>query len=298
MDNLSMKYAFFLGCTVPVRNLNYELSARLVAQKLGLELVDLEDFQCCGFPLKSTHFLDSLVIAARNLALAEQAGLPVCTLCSACGGSLSEANHLLQHDIELKSEVNDRLKAVGLEYQGTGQVKHFIRILYEDIGAERIRGMITRPLTGFSFAPHYGCHYIKPSETAGGIDPVEDPKSLSELIEVTGAQALRYTTLLNCCGGSVLGVKEELANTLAGQKLGELSQLRTTGLVLICPFCNVMFEGQQKKVEKKLEQKLKVPVLYYPQLLGLALGAAPDELGFKLNRVKDKEFLKHFDKEV
>jgi len=292
-----MNYAFFLGCTVPVRNLNYELSARLVAETLGLELVDLEDFQCCGFPLKSVHFFDSLVIAARNLALAEKAGLPVCTLCSACGGSLSEANHLLRHNAELRSQINERLKEVGLEYTGTGEVKHFIRILYEDLGLDRIKEKITRPLSGFTFAPHYGCHFIKPAEAAGGIDPVEDPKSLSELIEVTGAKALKYNTMLNCCGGSVLGAKEDLANTLAGQKLGEVNQLGANGLIMICPFCNVMYEGQQKKVEKKLEQKLKVPVLYYPQLLGLALGAGPEQLGFKLNRVKDKDFLKQFEKE-
>lgn len=294
----SMKYAFFLGCTVPVRNLNYELSARLVAQKLGLEFVDVEDFQCCGFPLKSISFVDSLVIAARNLALAEKAGLPVCTLCSACGGSLSEANHLLQHKADLRKQVNDRLQVSGLHYTGTGEVKHFIRILYEDLGIEKIREKIIRPLTGFTFAPHYGCHYIKPAEAAGGIDSVEDPKSLSELIEVTGAKALKYNTMLNCCGGSVLGAKEDLANTLAGQKLGEVNQLGANGLILICPFCNVMYEGQQKKIEKKLEQKLKVPVLYYPQLLGLALGADPEALGFKLNRVKDKEFIKQFEKEV
>ncbi len=289
-----MKYAFFLGCTVPVRNLNYELSARWVARRLGLELVDLDDFQCCGFPLKSIHHFDALLVAARNLALAEQAGLPVCTLCSACGAFLSEANHLLQQRRDLLDQINDRLKISGLKYTGTTQVKHFIRILYEDIGCEKIREKITRPLSGFRFAPHYGCHYIKPARIAGGIDPVENPRSLTELIEATGAEALSYETLLDCCGGSVLGVKEDLANTLAGNKLSEVDRLGGNGLILICPFCNVMFENQQKKIEKKLEKKLKVPVLYYPQLLGLALGAVPDELGFKLNRIKDKDFVNRY----
>jgi heterodisulfide reductase subunit B2 len=291
-----IQYAFFLGCTVPVRNLNYELSTRWVARALGLELVDLEDFQCCGFPLKSLNMLESLTVAARNLALAELAGHPVCTLCSACGGFLSEANHLLLHNRDLKKQVNERLLVSGLEYKGTTQVKHFIRILYEEIGLEKIRERITQSLSGFSFAPHYGCHYIKPSRTAGGIDPVEDPKSLAELIEVTGAAALQYESLLDCCGGSVLGIKEDLANTLAGNKLSEVNRSGSNGLVLICPFCNVMFENQQKKIEKKLGEKLKVPVLYYPQLLGLALGASPDELGFKLNRIKDKEFLTRFER--
>jgi heterodisulfide reductase subunit B len=293
-----MKYAFFLGCTVPVRNLNYELSARLVAAGLGIELVDLETFQCCGFPIKSLSVLDSLVIAARNLALAEKEGLSICTLCSACSGSLSEANHLLTHNPELRSRVNSALQKIGLSYRGTIQVKHFIRILYEEVGLEKIRSKVTQPLTGFRFAPHYGCHYIKPAEAAGGIDPVEDPRSLSELIEATGATPLLYDTLLNCCGGSVLGAKEDLANTLAGQKLAEINTLGGNGLVLICPFCNVMYEGQQKKIEKRLEQKLKVPVLYYPQLLGLAMGFSPEALGFKLNRIKDKEFLKHFEREA
>jgi heterodisulfide reductase subunit B len=291
-----MKYAFFLGCTVPVRNLNYELSARWVARAFGLELVDLDDFQCCGFPLKSINLLESLTVAARNLALAESAGLPVCTLCSACGGFLSEANHLLQHNGELKNQVNERLRILGLEYKGTTRVRHFIRILYEEVGLEKIRERIKHSLSGFSFAPHYGCHYIKPARTAGGIDPVEDPKSLTELIEVTGAAALRYETLLDCCGGSVLGIKEDLANTLAGNKLSEVNRLGGNGLILICPFCNVMFENQQKKIEKKLEQKFKVPVMYYPQLLGLALGASPDELGFRLNRIKDKEFMTRFER--
>jgi heterodisulfide reductase subunit B2 len=291
-----MKYAFFLGCTVPVRNLNYELSARWTARELGIELIDLEEFRCCGFPLKSIHQFDSLVIAARNLALAEQAGLPLCTLCSACGGFLGEANRMLQHYLELKQRVNDRLKLSGPTYQGTTRVKHFIRILYEDIGLEKIREKIRHPLTGFQFAPHYGCHYLKPTRITGGIDPVEHPKTLSELIEVTGAGILQYETLLDCCGGSVLGVKEDLANTLAGTKLSEVNQLGGNGLVLICPFCNVMYEGQQKKIEKKIEEKLKVPVMYYPQVLGLAMGAAPDELGFKLNRVKDKEFLSCFER--
>jgi heterodisulfide reductase subunit B len=290
-----MKYAFFLGCTVPVRNLNYELASRRVAERLDIELVDLEDFQCCGFPLKSISFIDSLVIAARNLALAEQRDLPVCTLCSACGGSLSEAHHLLEHKPELKAQVNERLRVLGLEYKGSSEVKHFIRILYEAVGLEKIAETISRPLTGFSFAPHYGCHYIKPAEVTGGLDPVEDPITLTRLIEVTGALALNYPSLLQCCGGGVLGAKEDLANALAGEKLGELNRWGTNGLVVICPFCNVMFEGQQKKIEKRLEQKLKVPVLYYPQLLGLAMGFTPDQLGFKLNRVKDKAFLKQME---
>ncbi len=290
-----MKYAFFLGCTVPVRNLNYELASRRVAERLGITLVDLEDFQCCGFPMKSIDFFDSLVIAARNLALAERENLSVCTLCSACGGSLSEANHLLRHNLDLKARVNERLSSLSLEYQGRLEVKHFMRVLYEDIGLDKIAATIRRPLKGFSFAPHYGCHYLKPAEATGGLDPVEDPITLTRLIEATGAASMTYNSLLQCCGGGVLGAKEDLANTLAGEKLGELNRAGVSGLVVICPFCNVMFEGQQKKIEKKLEQKLKVPILYYPQLLGLAMGFQPDELGFKLNRVKDKEFLKQME---
>jgi heterodisulfide reductase subunit B2 len=287
-----MEALLYLGCTVPVRNLNYEVSARLTAQRLGITLRDHEAFGCCGFPLKSISVRDTLVVAARNLALAEREGLEICTLCNACAGTLAEAAHVLDHNPDLKQEVNQRLEAVGLRYNGPVRVRHYMRLLWEEVGIEGIKSAVTRPLDGVMLAPHYGCHYLKPSELTMGFDSPEAPRTLTELITATAATVVDYPSLKECCGGGVLGMSEDVANALARIKLEDVAKTGAHALVLVCPFCNVMYEGQQKKIAKAAGLDLKVPVVYYPQVLGLALGLSPEELGFKLNRVKPADLLK------
>ncbi len=287
-----MKVFLFLGCTVPVRNLNYELSARKVAERLGITFSDLEDFGCCGYPLKSLDSFETLLISARNIALAEKHGGDLCALCNACAGTLTETVHTLNHNSNLKTQVNERLKEIGLEYKGEVKVRHFMRLLWEEIGKDNIRKAITKPLEGLRLAPHYGCHYLKPSELTLGYDSPDDPRTMAELIEITGAESLDYPSIKDCCGGGVLGASEETANALAKTKLKDVYRAKAHALVLVCPFCNVMYEGQQKKIAKQAGIDLKVPVVYYPQVLGLALGIPSSELGFKLNRVKPTELLK------
>lgn len=287
-----MDALLFLGCTVPVRNLNYELSARRTAERLGITLHDHEAFGCCGFPMKSLSTRDTLAICARNLALAEQRGLEICALCNSCAATLAEAAHVLQEHPDLKAEINERLKPLRLEYKGPVRVRSYTRLLWEEVTLEGIRAAVTRPLTGILLAPHYGCHYLRPSELTVGFDSPDVPQTLAELIHVTGAEVVEYPSLKECCGGGVLGASEDIANALARIKLEDVSKTEAHGLVLVCPFCNVMYEGQQKKIGKAAGIDLKVPVIYYPQILGLALGFSPDELGFKLNRVKPAALLK------
>ena len=289
-----MKALLFLGCTVPVRNLNYELSARKVCQALGVELVDDPALACCGYPLKNSDQEHALVIAARALAQARAHDLPLVALCSACAGTLAEAEHRLAHDPAAAERVNEQLKPLGLEYAPGARTAHLMRFLLSEVGLEAISAKMTKSLEGFSFAPHYGCHYLKPAEVIGGLDDPEDPQSLSRLIAATGARAVHHPRLKDCCGGGVLGADEELAGAMAGAKLAELDQLGVTAMVMVCPFCNVMYEGQQKAIAKRMDTKFKVPVVYMTQLLGLGLGLSPDELGFKLNRVKPKDLVKAF----
>jgi len=286
-----MRYALFLGCTIPVRGQHYELSARKVAERLGVELVDVPGMDCCGFPVKSVSWEASLVFSAKNLALAEREGLPLCSLCNACTVTLVEANHILKHDPELLEKVNSYLARLDLKYNGTVEVKHFARILYEDVGLERIKESVVKPLEGISVASHYGCHYLKPSEIYDHFDNPEHPYTLDELVELSGASAMDYSTKTLCCGGAILGVREDIALKMTKKKLDEVKGKGADALISICPFCSVMYEGNQKKIEKNFEVTYKLPVLYYPQLLGLALGISPDELGFKLNRVKAKDLL-------
>lgn len=286
-----MEALLYLGCTVPVRNLNYEVSVRLTAEKLGITFRDHPEFGCCGFPLKSLEARDTLTVAARNLALAEKEGLEICALCNACAGTLAEAAHVLDHNEERREEVNRRLADIGLEYRGTARVRHYMRLLWEEVGIEGIKAAVTRPLENVVLAPHYGCHYLKPSELTVGFDSPDMPTTLAMLIEATGARIADYPSLKECCGGGLLGISEEIANEMARKKLEDVAATDADALVLVCPFCNVMYEGQQKKIAKSAGLDIKVPVVYYPQILGLAMGFSSQETGFKLNRIKPKRLL-------
>lgn len=286
-----MKYALFLGCTVPVRALNYELAARKVGEKLGLEFLDIPEFSCCGFPVKSVDRMTFMLMAAENLSLAEEANLDICTLCSACSSVLTEVDKQLKENRALRNRINEDLSVTNRKYHGKIHVKHFVRILHEDVGLTKIKEMVKRPLSEFNFTAHYGCHYLKPSEVYGKFDEPENPRTLDELIRVTGAQSIPYEDKNECCGGGVLGVEEATALKIAALKLDHIKASGADALVLICPFCNIMYEGNQKKIERQSETEFNLPVLYYPQVLGLALGIPPDELGFRMNRVKPREIL-------
>lgn len=283
------EYALFLGCTVPVRALNYELSARKIADALGIKLVDLDDFSCCGFTLKSIDYWDAVTLAARSLAVAEENELDICTLCSACTSFLTEVNKEIKEDRRLREKINEDLKSIGRAYNGSVEVKHFARVLYDEVGTDKIRGEITNPLKGLKIAAHYGCHYIKPSEIYNFEDP-EAPFSLDELIEATGASSVDYENKYLCCGGGILGIAEDTALEMSAMKL-ECIKDNADAMVLLCPFCDIMYDINQRRIETKLEKSYGIPVLYYPQLLGLALGFDARELGLEMNRVKTTKLL-------
>jgi heterodisulfide reductase subunit B len=293
--------------------MNYEMSTRRVAEQLDIELVDIDGFSCCGFPAKPLDWEAGLLMAARNLALAEAQGLDILTLCSACTGTLTEANHRLREDAELRAWTNEQLadmsnvdsvrpcsgQAAGstLAYGGKVHVRHFARVLFEEVGAEALRGEVMvgangeRLLEDFGFAPHYGCHYLKPSHLYDGFDDPENPQSLDRLIEATGARALRYEDEGQCCGGGILGFDEETALLMTRQKLDHVTEAGADAMVLICPFCAIMYEANQRRVERLYDATYRLPVLYYPQILGLAMGFSMEEVGLKLNRVKPRKLI-------
>ena len=286
-----MRYALYLGCTAPVRAMNYELAARHTASRLGIELVDINDFGCCGFPLKSVHHEAALLLSARNLALAEEQGLDICALCSSCTGTLAEANHALQNE-ELRERVNEELETTtGRRYNGAIRVRHLARVLYEEVGPERIQEAVTVDLSGLRLAAHYGCHYLKPNDVHDGFDDPENPHSLDQLIEALGAASICYEGREQCCGGGILGTDEETALALPRLKLERAVAAGADALVVICPFCDIMYELQQRRIEKLYEARYNLPVVFYPQLLGLAMGLSADKVGLPLNRVKSRKLM-------
>ena len=283
-----MRYALFLGCTIPTRTLDYELSARRALQALGIEAVDL-DFGCCGFPIEAVDEEKALTLAASNLALAESHGLDIMTLCSACTEMLSKAELALRDKRRL-GKVNRVLRdRLSREYSGGVRVRHLARVLYEEYGVERIKKSIRRPLKGLKVGVHYGCHYMRPSRIYGEFDDPEFPESLDRLVEATGAEGVDYENKMACCGGGILNIDEEVAVEMAKMKLDPLSHKGVDALVVICPFCGIMYSRYQRIILKEGEE---TPVIYYPQLLGLALGLRPEDLGFHLNMMDVEELLK------
>jgi heterodisulfide reductase subunit B len=290
-----MRFALYLGCTVPIRAMNYEISARRTAERLGIEFVDVDGFTCCGYPAKPLSWEAALLMAANNLALAEEQGLDVCTLCSACTSTLVEANKHLQEDDRLRAEINEKLaETTGRRYEGGVTVRHYARILYEEIGPDQLREMVTADLSTFGFAVHYGCHFLKPAHIYDGFDDPENPHTLGDLIEATGARQVPYEEEDGCCGGGILAIDPETALAIAKSKLDHIQVTDADGMVLICPFCDIMYEINQRSIERQYDVSYHLPVLYYPQLLGLALGFTAEEMGFRLNRVKSRKIMQQF----
>jgi heterodisulfide reductase subunit B len=255
----------------------------------GIELVDLPDFTCCGFPMGSINRRTSVLMAARNLSVAEEAGLDVCTMCNACTSILSEVNWLMREDdSRTRGYIKSDLVQLGRKYDGTVQVKHFARILYEDIGAERLKAAVERDLSDLEFASHYGCHYLKPSEFYGGFDAPEDPQSLDVLLNAIGASSVDYENKRECCGGGLLAVDEEIALQMSRDKLERVKASGADAINLVCPFCSIMYDDTQRRIERTFSTEYNIPVLYYPQILGLAVGLEPEEVGLNMNRVSTK----------
>ena len=289
-----MKYAFFLGCTIPARSRNYELSARKVAEKLGIELIDVEAFTCCGFPMKASDYKSAEIMGAYNLCLAQEKDLDICVLCSSCASQLTEVAHSLSEDGPDREQINDELSRAGLKYGGGVKVRHFARVLLEDIGIEKIKEHFTKDLSDLKTVTHYGCHYLKPSEIYDGFDDVENPKSIETLVALTGARVIDYPGKKRCCGGPVLPVEENVALSVAKEKLDDIVDAGADAMCLVCPFCSVMYDDNQKSIESEFGADYNLPVLYLTQILGLAMGFDRKELGLNINVVKTKKLLSKY----
>jgi len=282
------KYLIFLGCVIPYRVSSYEISARKVLDKLGVELVEMPEFNCCGFPMDPVNHDLMLTLAARNLCLAEQQNLDIMPLCNGCFGILNHVNKELKEDKKTKEKVNGYLKEIGMEFKGTITVKHLIHVLAQDVGLENINDSIQRPLNPLRVAQHTGCHVVRPGKIVGFDDP-ENPTTLKKLIAVTGAKCLDYMDETECCGNPISGVNSEIPLQLAREKLDHVRAVGAQALITVCPFCHMMYDLNQARIERKFNEKFRIPVLHYPQLLGLAMSVKPDELALKDLRVDASE---------
>jgi len=286
-----LKVAVYWGCLIPTIQYSYEMSVRAIMPQLGLELVELNNVSCCGTPIQSVNMLAALYLAARNLAIAEKTGLDDLLLpCNGCYLSLSEAAHFLSQDDKLKERINNVLKEENLRYEGSIKIWHTINLLHDLVGEEKMRRVVKRPLNGLKLAVHYGCHILRPS-TLQPVDNPETPRKMEELVEWLGAKNVPYPEKLDCCGYMLLLSHPDAALTFSGLKLKAIQDWGADALVVSCPSCQMMFDMRQKSSAATTGAKLNIPVLYYTQLLGLAMGISTERLGLNLNRSPIDELL-------
>jgi len=269
----------------------YEMSVREVMPRLGVELVDLENASCCGTPIQSVNMYAAVYLAARNLAIAEKMGFnDLLAVCNGCHLSLFEAVHFLSHDVKLREEINTLLKDEELHHSGKIKIWHTVDFLHDMVGEATIRKVVTHPLNGLKLAVHYGCHILRPS-SIGTVDDPENPQKLDRLIEWLGAKSIAYSEKLDCCGAMLMLSHPDAAFTFAGLKLKAVQDLGADALVDSCPSCQNMFDVRQKSAAATTGAKLNLPIIYYTQLLGLAMGIPQEKLGLNLNRSPIDEFL-------
>ena len=288
-----LKYSFFPGCVTPLRLNNYELATRNLAKTLGIELLEMEGAGCCGATvIKSLDYGSWLTIAARNICIAEEKGANILTLCPTCSGTLGTVNETLRQNAKLRNTVNKALRKVGKKFKGTLEIRHMVRALVEDVGLENVKSGVKMPFKGLRVVAHYGCHLVKPSEYVKFDDP-EIPKSLDELINLTGAESVDYVGKEKCCGAPLMAVDEDLSRFIGREKLLNMKKAKADAIVTVCPFCHIMLNSNQQLIEETFGEKYEIPVLHYPQLLGLSMGLTPEQVGLQENGRNANSILKH-----
>jgi len=276
------RYTLFLGCQIPLRIASVEIAARKLFQKLDVELVDLKGYSCCPDPVVS-RTMDRkmwLTLSARNLSLAEEIGLDLVPLCVGCYETLAEANAILKHEPETKKEIDETLSRFGRKYEGTVKVRHFIEALSEDLGIDRIKEEVKKPLK-LRVALHYGCHLLRSEE---GEDVWRKSKMMKELVQVTGAEVVDYGIERLCCGFPSMHADEEFSlKSRLLPKLREINKAKADCVVVVCPACTIQFETGQVLL-RRYGFKYKLPCIYLSELLALAFGIPYKELSLDFHR--------------
>lgn len=275
-----MKYAFFQGCNIPARIEQYADSTRAVMQKFGVELVELREFNCCGYPVRNVDEKSYILPSVRNLAIAEKEGLDIIVICNCCFASLMKAKNVVENDAKILEEINLILAKENLQYSGKAVVKHYLSVLYSDIGVNTIAGKLVYKLKDFNIAVIQGCHVLRPREITK-FDDSFVPAITDSLVGCTGAQNLEWQGKLECCGAALAGLNDELSHKLLLEKIEGAKAAGAQYITPICAYCHLQFDTTQLNIADGDDGIL--PVLLYPQLLGLCLGIDADKLGLVQN---------------
>ena len=294
-----MKVAFHPGCVSKGACPELYISATKIAGTLGLELQELTEAPCTGAGVLSEQnpeLGDSL--NALTLAMAESMGGTLMTICSTCQGVLSSVNHTFEKKPERLEKANQTIQDQGYTYKGGTTVKHLLWLLFEDIGVEKLKSVIKRPLTGLKIAPFYGCYILRPSDSLGIKERPERKTYLEQLIELLGAERVDYTGSGKCCGFPMLTFNRDKSLAMGGNHILEAKEKGADAMVTPCPLCHLNLDGQQPDAALAISRPLETPIFHLPQLLGLAFGFSPEELRLDHHVVSTKKALEKVELKV
>jgi len=267
-----MKYFLYWGCSLEGSGANYLVSLKPVLQKLGVEFEEIKDWNCCGASISyaGANDLAIKVLNARNLAIAEaNGGYDIIAPCSSCYIQMVKVNHEIQEDPQLAAKVNEALAEGGLQYKGGVKVRHVLDVLYHDIGIEKIKQTVVKPLNGLKVAGYVGCQSVRPY---GEYDSVERPITHDRIIEAVGAEAVEFPKKMRCCGSGIFLPEMDycfnLVRDILEDALNHGAQLVST----VCPMCAMNLEVYQSRINKALGTDFDVPIVYLTQLMAVAFG--------------------------
>lgn len=289
----AMKYAFWPGCVSKGAAPELYLATNRVARELGIELVELDQATCTGAGViqeQNPELADAL--NARTFAMAQQLGLPLMNICSTCQGIESMVQDKLTKNPTYLAKINAVLADEGLHYTPGLEIKNFLWILVEDFGLDKLKAMVTRPLTGLRIGPFYGCYILRPSKILGMDEHPDRDQYLDMVIDAVGATPVEYDGAKKCCGFPLLTINRENSLKQAGNHIHEAQELGADALVSPCPLCHLNLDAQQPAAKAVTHFDIDLPILHLPQMIGLAIGVPPKEMRLDHHVVSTKKLLK------
>lgn len=287
-----MKFAWYPGCVSQGGCPELYKATLAIADQLGLDLVHLKEAACTGAGVlseRNPELADTL--NARTFAMAESLGLPIMTICSTCQGVMNAANAKLTTDPEYLATINNTLSDEGLEYKGTTKITHLLWVIVEEVGLEKLRSLVKRPLTGTRIAPFYGCYILRPTSILGYKDHPDRDTYIERITETLGGVPVDFSGKTKCCGFPILTMNEKASLNMAGNHLIEAKEQGADVMVTPCPLCHLNLDGGQARAAKQKGVQIGLPIVHLPQLIGIAMDIEPKILGLNQHFVSTNGFL-------
>lgn len=275
-----MEYAYYPGCSLETAGKPYDMSVREVFRALGVGLREIEDWNCCGATMyMSVNKMVGYSVSARNLALAQDMGCDICAPCSSCYTILRKTNRHIAWDPHSRDQINEALKAANLSYTKPVEVRHPLDILVNDVKVEKVIAATKNRFQGLKVAPYYGCQIVRP---VYHFDDMEDPQTMDRLFGALGIDVVKFTDKVRCCGGMLMTTFEEVALRLNNDLLSHAEEAGAEVIATACPLCQMNLESYQERINARFRTQHHLPIVYFSQLIGLALGISEEKLGLNM----------------